>query len=147
MILLKEIERTIDKKSFCILTTISSEGKPHSVGVIYSAKGLDIYIYTGRKTKKAQNISANPQVAMVIPVPYIFRFIPPRVIQFQGRAEILTPTDPNANRVYKWKIPKDVDGCFIHVRPEGRIWTQGIGMSAIERVRHPEKAGRTTPIT
>ncbi|MCP8305067.1 MAG: pyridoxamine 5'-phosphate oxidase family protein [archaeon] len=145
--LLKEIKKLIKKNSFCVLSTISSEGKPHTVGMIYYARGLDIYILTGRQTKKVQNISINPQVAVVIQVPYIFRFIPPRVIQFQGRAEILPITDPTANKVYKWRIPQEVDGYFIHIQPERKIWTHGIGMSMIKRARHPEKAERTITIT
>jgi len=72
---------------------------------------------------------------VIIPVPYIFRFIPPRVIQFQGRAEILPVSDPSANEVYKWRMPKDVDACLIRIRPRRKIWTHGIGMSAIERGR------------
>lgn len=142
----KKIKKLIEKNSFCILATISPDGKPHSVGVIYSARGLDIYIFTGRGTKKVRNISNNRQVAVAIPVPYILRFIPPRVIQFQGRGEILPISDSSANQVYKWRIPKDVDGCFIHIRPEGKIWTHGIGMSFIERARRPEKVGRTIAI-
>jgi len=145
--LLNEIKKLIEKHSFCVLSTISPDGKPHSVGVIYSAQKLDLYIFTGAKSRKARNISVNPQVAVTIPIPYIFRFIPPRVIQFQGRAEILSKADPLANQIYRWRIPKDIDGCFVHIRPEGKIWTHGVGMSIIERARHPERARRTTPIT
>jgi len=143
LVLIKEITKLLEKNSFCILSTTSLDGKPHAVGVIYSAKELDIYIQSGRQTKKVRNISKNPHVAVVIPIPYIFRFIPPRVIQFQGRAEILPVTNPKANEVYKWRIIDEADGCFIHIRPHRKIWTQGIGMSFIERARHPEKSGRT----
>lgn len=54
--LLNEIEKLIKKNSFCVLTTVSSDGKPHAVGDIYSTQGLDIYNLTGRKTRKARNI-------------------------------------------------------------------------------------------
>ena len=153
--ILGEIEELMSKNHFCVLTTVTGDGRPQSTGVIYCSKGLDIYIYTEEHSAKAKNVSRNPNVAVTIPVwgPNLF-WVPPQSIQFQGVAEILPGDNPVAREAYRFGIflmhvdaaTFETKGCFLHVRPLKRINTYGVGVPRMTMARHPDKANRRTPI-
>jgi uncharacterized protein YhbP (UPF0306 family) len=153
MNILGEIKRLIGKNHFCVIATASRDGKPHTAGVLYCSKDLELYVYTGRDAKKVRNIRENPCVAITIPVwRSHLPFAPPRSIQFQGMAEILSTNEPVAQGIYNFRILfkrikiTDKGGCFIHIRPTEKINTHGVGISVFSMARHPEKANRTTTI-
>jgi Pyridoxamine 5'-phosphate oxidase len=84
------VERLLRTKNFGILTTITPDGRSHSVGVIYAlsppGEPFCIYLITRPVLKKARNISNNPNVSFVVPFPHhVFRTVPPACIQFQGK--------------------------------------------------------------
>lgn len=153
--ILREIEELMSKNHFCILATVTGDGRPQSTGVIYCSKGLDLYIYTDEHSVKAKNISMNPNVAVTIPVwgPNLF-WVPPQSIQFQGVAEILPGDDRVARGVYRFRIllmhvnatTFESKGCFLHVSPLNHINTYGVGVPRMTMARHPERANRRTPI-
>ncbi len=153
--MLGEIEALMSRNHYCVLATVSGEGRPQSTGVIYCSRGLDLYVFTDRHSVKAKNIERNPNVAVTIPVwgrqPF---WVPPQSIQFQGVADILPADDTAAREVYRFKVLfMRVDaatfkaaGCFLHVRPVKHINTYGVGVPRMTMARHPEEAGRRTPI-
>ena len=77
-----------------VLSTVSKEGRPHSVGVVYGIsrqrKCFEMYVMTRRHLKKARNLAANPDVSFVVPLTRrLIGFIPPPCVQFQGKATIV----------------------------------------------------------
>lgn len=151
--MLREIEELISRNHYCILATLSKDGRPHSTGVIYCAKRLDLYIYTEPDHTKARNVALNPNVAVTIPVwGHQLFWVPPQSIQFQGIANILPADDPVAKKVYEFKVLfmkmniTDEKGCFIHVRPTKYIYTYGVGVPRMTMAKHPKEANKKTPI-
>lgn len=140
------IERQLRKKSFGVLSTISQDGRPHSVGVVYgvstSAQPFCLYVITRPVLKKARNIQRNPTVSFVVPFPhYIFRPLPPSCIQFQGRAEIISIEDPAAVKAFRSSIVlrRSVEhslnlgeSVFIRIVPDERIFSFGIGAGVLK---------------
>lgn len=103
------IERKLREKSFGILGTVSQNGRPHSVGVVYAVSPPNhpfcLYLITRPVLKKARNIRNNPNVSFVVPFPhYVFRMLPPACIQFQGKAEIIPINDPTATKAFQKSI-------------------------------------------
>ena len=104
--LFEYVERMLRRKNFGVLGTISHDGSPHSVGVVYAVGPRDapfcLYLITRPVLKKARNIHSNPTVSFVVPFPhYIFRSLPPACIQFQGKAELISIDDPAAVKSFQ----------------------------------------------
>jgi len=152
---LEDLTRLIAKHNFCVLATQGRDG-PHVAGVGYFARGLDIYIPTGRKTVKALNLRRSPHVAVHIPVPWPLIPAPPRSIQFQGIAEVLPFDDAEANaaleraplalRIILRRLARRSDtelfgeNIWVRVRPRRRIETFMIGVSMTTILRDEKKA-------
>jgi pyridoxamine 5'-phosphate oxidase-like protein len=142
------IENQLRRKHFGILSTISANNRPHSVGVVYSVSpflGEDnnknhppfcLYLITRPVLKKARNIRNNPNVSFVVPFPhYMFRMLPPACIQFQGKAEFLPINDPMATKAFQGSIVlrrsmehslRLGESTFIRIVPDSKIFTFGI---------------------
>jgi hypothetical protein len=152
------VERVIKRHRFGMLSTLNHDGGPHATGVVYAVSStpgpLTLYVTTRRTTVKAGNISADPRVAFVIPVPRrVLPVFPPGVIQFAGSAEVLDPTDAAATRAFhsSWfhrrilaaeqrLVVEQAEMCFIAIRPRRALLTYGIGMSAVDVMRRPRQA-------
>lgn len=78
---------------------------------------------------------------------------PPGAVQFQGTATILGAGDPAALRAFEssWFhrrilaaeqriVTEGAEVCFIGIRPHRTLFTYGIGMSALDTLRHPRQA-------
>src|SRR5690242_3199456 len=87
------IRRALAQQSFCVLATSSADQRPHAVGLLYGADGLDLYLLVGEDSVKVRNVRENPRVAVCVPVRK-YPFGPPMAVQFQGTAQILAPDDP-----------------------------------------------------
>ncbi len=152
---IRRIERTITKKSFAVLSTVSDAGFPHAAGVIYEAATrpsrdggeprLALYIHTMRHSRKARNIAVEPRVGVVIPVRSL-PVGPPFNVQFQGRAELLAMDDPEIvalldhgrlDSIAGHGALDEPDGCFVRITPGRRIHSYGIGVSALAVARDP----------
>ena len=140
------IENQLRKKHFGILSTISLQNRPHSVGVVYAVspftyndhRNLPFYLYliTRPVLKKARNIRNNPNVSFVVPFPhYLFRMLPHACIQFQGKAEFIPINDPIATKAFQSSIVLRRsmvhslslgESTFIKIIPDGKIFTFGI---------------------
>jgi hypothetical protein len=137
------VEKQLQKKNFGIFTTVSSEGKPHSVGVVYSMSPIGqpfaLYLITRSVLKKAKNLQNNSNVSFVVPFPRIlFRNIPPACIQFQGKAETISADDPIAMKAFQSSMvlrrsmlhSKTLGQCiFVKIVPDAKIFCFGIGVS------------------
>ncbi|HEY8526030.1 MAG TPA: pyridoxamine 5'-phosphate oxidase family protein [Acidimicrobiales bacterium] len=139
------VVKAIGRRSFCFLSTTSPGQRPHAAGVLYAADGTTLYVSTTRTSRKARNIAANPHVGIVVPIRRV-PVGPPSSVQFQGRAEIVDPGDPEFRRLHREGRLKAVtshgeldepDGCFVRITPTGRIHTYGLGMSLIQLARDP----------
>lgn len=94
------IEKNLRKKTFGILSSVSPEGKPHSVGVVYGVappnSPFSLYILSRPVLKKSRNMIKNPNISFVVPFPhYLLRFVPPSCVQFQCIAEQIPIDDPS----------------------------------------------------
>jgi general stress protein 26 len=141
--------RAIQRRSFAVLSTVSSVGFPHAAGVSYSAVGSTLYVNTHRPSRKARNVAANEHVAVVIPVRRI-PIGPPFTVQFQATARVLGMDDPAITALLAAGELKGVtshgeldepDGCFLQITPNGRIHTFGIGVSVLAVAKDPLHAG------
>ena len=151
----KVVEDAIRKRNYGVLSTISRDGRPHSAGVSYAVSArtepLTLYIVTDRRSKKARNISRDPKVSFVIPIPRRVGFLPPSSIQFQGTADTLPLVDETSRtafgrslvtrRILKIQLEQKGEvSTFIRVRPDPVILTYGVGMSIIQLMKHVEGA-------
>ena len=136
------VEKLLSKKNFGILSTITPEGKSHSIGVVYSisppSQPFSIYLITRLVLKKARNIHSNPNVSFVVPFPhYVFRTVPPSCIQFQGKAELISIDNPIATKAFQrsivlrrsmmHSISLGGESTFIKIIPDNKILSFGIG--------------------
>lgn len=140
------IENRLRKRHFGILSTISLQNRPHSVGVVYAVSPFTdndhhnlpfcLYLITRPVLKKARNIRNNPYVSFVVPFPhYLFRMLPPACIQFQGKAEFIPINDPIATKAFQSSIVLRRsmihslslgESTFIKIIPDSKIFTFGI---------------------
>jgi Pyridoxamine 5'-phosphate oxidase len=135
------VEKLLRRKNFGVLTSITPEGKPHSIGVVYavspSTEPFCIYVITRPVLKKARNIQNNLNISFVVPFPhYIFRIIPPACIQFQGKARLVPIDNPIALKAFQNAIVlrrsmmHSIDlgeSTFIRIVPDDKIFSFGIG--------------------
>jgi len=147
--------RTIKKKSFAVLSTVSNQGFPHAAGVVYDTINaadhgpIVLYTHTMRSSRKARNIEAHGRAGVVIPVRKL-PVGPPFTVQFQARAALLAMDDPEitahltAGRLKKISGHGELDesdGCFIRIEPRGLIHSYGLGVSILALARDPLHAG------
>jgi hypothetical protein len=140
------IEKQLRKKTFGILTTVTPQGRPHSVGVVYAVappgQPFCLYLITRPVLKKARNIRDNPNFSFVVPFPhYLFRSIPPRCIQFQGKAELLPIDDPIVIKAFQSSIVlkrsmehslRLGESVFIRIVPDKKIFCFAIGANILQ---------------
>ena len=155
------VERALRKRRFATLASMTADGRPHATGVVYAisppGEPICLYVTTNAKNKKVANIRANPDVALVVPLPRpVLAMLPPACVQFQGTAEVVNDTDEGALRAFRstWFLRTILktehhivaEGgriCFIRVRPDPVVFTYGLGMSILTLRRHAgEGAGR-----
>jgi hypothetical protein len=146
--------RTIARKSFCTLATVSSELRPHVVGVRYVMIGGALYVTMFDESVKSRNIQQNSRVAVCIPVRK-YPFGPPFAVQFQAQANLLSRTDPrivdlfNAGRLKGIISKKDYDDphtCFARIQLPHRVSTYGLGVSLLQIIREPTSAIRSVDL-
>jgi nitroimidazol reductase NimA-like FMN-containing flavoprotein (pyridoxamine 5'-phosphate oxidase superfamily) len=150
-VVLDAARRTLARQSFCTLATASRANRPHVVGVGYAAVAGRLYVHTIDGSRKVKNIRANPHVAVCVPVRKL-PVAPPFCVQFQGVAEILSPSEPElAQLLESGRLKKitahgalDVPGtCFIRITPGRTLSTYGVGVPFLTLLRDPFHANRT----
>lgn len=152
------VERTIRRRTFGTLSTLTRRGSPHATGVVYAvsppSQPLMLYVTTRTTTVKVANVRTEPGVAFVIPVPHRgIPLFPPAAVQFQADATIVGADDTAALHAFEasWFhrrilgteqhiVTEGANMCFIAIRPRRTLYTYGIGMSALDILRHPRQA-------
>jgi general stress protein 26 len=149
------------KRDFAVLSTVSGESRPHSVGVNYgvsrSGRDLVIYVMTRKHLQKARNIAQNPSVSLVVPLTSrLLWFLPPPTIQLQGRAEIVDWTDEAGTEVFRrfWMGRRILEAyqeshrrgetriCFLKITPDPVVSTYMVGYGVWE-LRKRMESGAT----
>lgn len=139
------VTKAIGRRSYCLLSTVSANDRPHAAGVTYAAVGTTLYANTFRASRKARNIAGNQHVGVVVPIRRL-PVGPPSAVQFQAEAEILAADDPHIVELLEAGRLKAItghgeldqpDGCFVRITPTGRIHTYGLGMPLIRLIRDP----------
>jgi general stress protein 26 len=155
------IEEKVRKKSFGVLTTIDSKGRPHSTGIIYAVgppeKPFALYSISGSQYAKVRNIKRNPNVSLVVTFPhYWIRFAPASYAMFRGTAEILPDNDVDGRwamgqtRIGRMNLQTDADElgvefAYIKLIPEPTVFCYGLGYSLMElRGNHTEASYKVT---
>ncbi|MBN2227952.1 MAG: pyridoxamine 5'-phosphate oxidase family protein [Candidatus Thorarchaeota archaeon] len=142
----ESVEKAVRKKSFGVLTTINSKGRPHSTGIIYGVSPptspFALYILVGKNYAKVRNIKANNQVSLVVTFPhYWLRFVPASYAMFRGTAELVSFNNIDArwsmsqSRIGRMNLATDVsedEMVFIKINPEPTIFCYGLGISIME---------------
>lgn len=141
--------RTLAKRSFATVATVSDRGRPHVAGVLYALAGDAFWVSTEVGSRKARNVAANGHVAVDVPVRRL-PVGPPSNVHFQSTAEVLTADDPLVRELLdagdlraitshgELELP---DGCFLRIALPARMHTYGIGMSLLQLARDPLGAG------
>ncbi|MFW9849314.1 MAG: pyridoxamine 5'-phosphate oxidase family protein [Candidatus Thorarchaeota archaeon] len=148
------IEKLLRKKSFGVISTIDSKGRPHSTGVIYTVAPephpFSFYILTGAEYRKTQYIRNNPNVAFIVTFPhYWLRFVPASVVHFQGTAEVLPFGDEiglesfQQNRIARMNLQSEYENemVFIRIKPPRKLNVYGLGISLMQMRSEHTNAG------
>jgi len=155
------IEKKVKKKTFGVLTTIDSKGRPHSTGVVYAVgppeKPLAFYSITAANYAKVRNIKKNPNVSLVVTFPhYWIRFAPASYVMFRGTAEILPDDDTDGRwamsqtRIGRMNLQTEAEAVgteivYIKMTPEPTVFCYGIGIGIMElRREHENSAYKVT---
>jgi nitroimidazol reductase NimA-like FMN-containing flavoprotein (pyridoxamine 5'-phosphate oxidase superfamily) len=74
----------LKSQSICRIATVSSEGWPHNVPVVFAFDGAVFYVRSHPGEKKLKNIAGNNRVCLIIDVPQ-----KPSGIMVQGLATLI----------------------------------------------------------
>ena len=155
------VEKEVRKKSFGVLTTIDSKGRPHSTGIIYAVgppeKPFALYSISDSQYAKVRNIKRNPNVSLVVTFPhYWIRFAPASYTMFRGTAEILPDSSVDGrwamsqSRIGRMNLQTDADDLgveFVYIKliPEPTVFCYGLGYGLMElRGNHVEASYKVT---
>jgi nitroimidazol reductase NimA-like FMN-containing flavoprotein (pyridoxamine 5'-phosphate oxidase superfamily) len=98
------------------VATLMADGAPQATVVSYASDGLEIYFGCGLASQKAQNLSADPRVALTVTLPYQ-DWMQIRGLAISGQAEQLTSSDDITR----------VSLLFLEKFPEVAQYTQAAG--------------------
>jgi len=151
------VVRELRRRDFGVLSTVTSECRPQSVGVVYGVslpgRPFRLYVMTQRRLRKTRSIVENANVSLVVPLTRrLLWFVPPPCIQFQGTAEVLDRDDPGGVEtfrsfamgrrilaMYEEMAQRGETGvCFLGITPDPTLSTYMVGRSLWEVVRRME---------
>jgi nitroimidazol reductase NimA-like FMN-containing flavoprotein (pyridoxamine 5'-phosphate oxidase superfamily) len=127
-----EIAAILKEGKDLTLSSLMPDGAPHASTVSYASDGLTIYFGCGAASQKAQNLAADPRVAVTVNLPYA-DWMQIRGLSLSGRAERITGADEIArgSLLFLEKFPEvaqyaeggDLSGpdnniIFFRIRPE-----------------------------
>ena len=153
----QSVERAVRSKTFGVLTTIDSKGRPHSTGIIFGvsppSSPFALYVLVGEKYAKVRNIRTNPQVSLVVTFPhYYIRFAPASYVMFRGKAEIKPYSDTDGQwamsqkRIQRMNVRDEAEAAgvsmvFIKIVPEPTVFCYGLGYGIMEMRSDPTRLG------
>jgi hypothetical protein len=148
------VAKAVAARRFAILGTASGDGRAHVAGVLYALADGALWVSTLRASRKARNVSANPSVAVTVPVRRL-PVGPPSTVTCQATASVVDLDDPELCRLAADGRLKAVTGhgelelpggCFLRIVLPRRVPTYGLGMSLRALVRDPLGAGRVAEV-
>lgn len=147
-----QVETAVRRKTFGVLTTIDSSGRPHSTGVLYGvappSSPFALFILTGERYVKVRNVRSNPAVSMVVTFPHrILSFVPASCVTFRGTAEIVPVTDTDGVWAFEQhRILQDnmdsiggQEAVFLKLIPDRKVLCYGLGIGLLEMKKHREQ--------
>ncbi len=147
------VRKAVARRSYAVLATVSTAGRPHAAGVLYALVGDDLWVSTHRDSRKGRNVATTPHVGLTIPVRRI-PLGPPSAVQAQARAEVVALDDPRVARLVADGSLKGITshgeldlpgGCFLRITPNRTVHTYGLGLSLWALARDPLAGeGRST---
>lgn len=159
------VVRELRQRDFGVLSTVTPEGRPHSVGVVYSValpgRPFRLYVMTRRRLRKARNLVEKPNVSFVVPLTRrLLWFIPPPCVQFQGRAEVMDRDDPGGVETFRsfamgrrilsmyeaFAKRGETGICFLRITPDPTMSTYMVGHSLRELMRRMETGIERVPV-
>jgi hypothetical protein len=153
------VEAAVRKKTFGVLSTIGSDGRPHSSGVLYGVappqSPFAIYMLTMPNYVKVRNVRKNPAANLVVPFPHrILSFIPANTVTFQGICTVEPVSDPDGRSAFgQHRILRDNlewlddrDPVFLKLTPEPKVRCFGLGISLRELRSNHTGGGYTVQI-
>ncbi|GBE18697.1 pyridoxamine 5'-phosphate oxidase [archaeon BMS3Abin16] len=84
------VEKFLTKHSYCTLATCS-ESIPLATVVMYVSYGLDLFFFSGERTKKIKNLLKNPNIAVSVEGRRFLFF--PQAVEMTGTAAILSGSE------------------------------------------------------
>src|SRR5262245_6986334 len=100
----EDLMQRLRRRHFGVLSTADAHGRPQAAGIVYSVarERTDFYAMTRTHLQKARNLVVAPHVALVVPlIRLALPYLAPPCIQFQGTAQILDRSDPNARTAFE----------------------------------------------
>jgi hypothetical protein len=157
------VEKQIRKKTFGILTTISSSQRPQTSGILYGVSLEDdpfcLYVFTLKSYVKTKNMLNNNNISFLIPYPHHWlRLAPSSTISFQGHAESVPEFDEKIKRAFKQKrvlkfalrkIEKEItekNHLFFRLIPNKKIICFGVGIGVMKIRNNMQAASYTVEI-
>jgi general stress protein 26 len=150
------VEKEVRKRTFGVLTTIDSKGRPHSTGILYGVappvSKFALYMLSVENYEKVKNIRRNPKTSLVITFPHHYlRFVPANYVMFRGTSEIVAFDDDDGqwafrqHRILRFNIASSKEetlrnAVFIKLVPEPTLFCYGLGMSLME-IRKSHETG------
>jgi hypothetical protein len=150
------VEKEVRRRTFGVLTTIDSEGRPHSTGILYGVappqSRFALYMLSVESYAKVRNIRRNPNTSLVITFPHHYlRFVPANYAMFRGASEIVALDDHDGqwafrqHRILRFNITSAKEetlqnAVFIKLVPEPTLFCYGLGMSIME-IRRSHETG------
>jgi len=147
-----ELMRRLRARHFAVLATVDDQGAPHASAITYAAspRRMEFFAMTRRHLAKARNLRIHRDVALVVPLPRrVLRFVPPPTVQFRGTAEVLEPTDTEAQEVFRSFLlgrailkmyaalerRGETRTCFLRITPGPVMFAYGVGVPVWRLVR------------
>jgi hypothetical protein len=151
-----EVEAAVRKKTFGVLTTIDTKGRPHSTGVLYGvappSSPFALFILTLESYVKTRNVQSNPNVSLVVPFPHrILSFVPASCVTFRARAMVLPVDHPDGvwafdrqrilrdNMASLNRTDADEQPVFLKLTPEPKVLCYGLGIGLRTMRAHREQ--------
>ncbi len=145
-----EVWKEVQKQFFAVLGMVTAKGEARTAGIVYVARGREIFIGTSKGAWKTRHVKQNPNVSLTVTIhkriPFLpFLPIPPATVTFQGEAKVHTIEEVGRDVIDTLFRGMEIDetfvadSCVIRVKPRGDFVTYGVGVS-LRTMRNPEKS-------
>jgi len=146
----QQVEAAIRNKTFGVLTTIDTNGRPHSTGVLYGvgppSSEFAMFVLTGERYIKTRNVRSNPNASLVVTFPHrALSFVPASCVTFTGAVTVVPTDDPDGrwafeqHRILRDNTAHVASAVFLKLVPDPKVLCYGLGVGLREMRRHRER--------